>query len=100
MTCLGLAGTGDLIATCMSRHSRNRKLGEMLAQGKTLDDFTVETHMIAEGSVACETLSELADRIGVDLPICRAIRDLMRGDMSIEAIVAALADRPLKPEFY
>lgn len=100
MTCLGLAGTGDLIATCMSRHSRNRKLGEMLAQGKTLDDFTAETHMIAEGSVACETLSELADRIGVDLPICRAIRDLMRGDMSIEAIVAALADRPLKPEFY
>lgn len=100
MTCLGLAGTGDLIATCMSRHSRNRKLGEMLAHGKTLDDFTAETHMVAEGAVACETLSELASRIGVDLPIALAIRDLMRGVVSIEDMVSALVDRPLKPEFY
>ena len=100
MTCLGLAGAGDLIATCMSRHSRNRKLGEMLAQGKTLEDFTAETHMVAEGAVACETLSELAERIGVDLPIALVVRGLMRGETTIEEAVAVLNARPLKAEFY
>ena len=69
LTCMGLAGTGDLVATCTSEHSRNRRFGKLLAEGGTLEEFTERTHMVVEGALACRTLKTLADAYGVELPL-------------------------------
>ena len=100
ITCMGLAGTGDMVATCMSHHSRNRTFGEMLAAGKTLDDFTAETHMVAEGANACRNVKVLADRYGVDLPIADAVRSVVWEGADPKLLARDLTSRSLKPEFY
>ena len=100
LTCMGLAGAGDMIATCMSQHSRNRRLGEMIARGETLDDFTAQTHMVAEGSVACKTLGALAQKKGVELPITDIVRRLVWEGFDPHCVAESLLERPLKPEFY
>ena len=100
ITCMGLAGTGDLIATCTSEHSRNRRFGKMVAEGKTLDDFTQETHMVAEGALACKTIGTLAAHYGVELPITEAVRAVVWEGAEPKEIGRALADRPLTTEFY
>ena len=100
ITCMGLAGTGDMVATCMSHHSRNRAFGEMLAAGKTLDDFTAETHMVAEGANACRNVKVLADRYGVDLPIADAVRSVVWEGADPKSLARDLTSRSLKPEFY
>ena len=100
LTCMGLAGAGDLIVTCMSRHSRNRRLGEMLANGKSVEDFTAQTHMVAEGAVACKTLGQLAEKVGVELPITTVVRRVVWENFDPRCVADALLDRPLKPEFY
>lgn len=100
LTCMGLAGAGDMIVTCMSRYSRNRRLGEMIAQGKTLDDFTAQTHMVAEGAVACKTLGELAKSRGVELPITDVVRRVVWEGVDPRSVSDGLLGRPLKPEFY
>lgn len=100
LTCMGLAGAGDLVATCMSRHSRNRQLGEMLAAGQTLDDFTEKTHMVAEGALACKTLLPLARENGVELPITQVVNAIIwqGGDVRRESM--NLLNRPLTSEIY
>ena len=100
ITCMGLAGTGDLVATAMSRHSRNRRFGEMLAAGKTLDDFTTETHMVAEGAYACRSLDTLAKRYGVELPITDVVRSIVWEGADPFVVAKSLVDRPLTTEFY
>ena len=100
LTCMGLAGTGDLIATCMSRHSRNRRLGQMIAAGKTLDDFTAETHMVAEGAYACKTLAALSARYGVELPVTDIVRDVVWNGRDAREASNELFNRPLKDELY
>lgn len=100
ITCMGLAGTGDLVATCMSRHSRNRRLGEMLANGKTLIDFDDETHMVAEGALACKTLLPLASRYGVEMPITEAIHSIIWEGADARETGFSLLRRPLKKENY
>lgn len=100
LTCMGLAGTGDLVATCMSPHSRNRRFGEMLAQGKTLDDFTAQTHMVAEGALACKTLGTLAERHHVELPITQIVRSIVWEGADPAEAAAKLTNRPLTTEFY
>ena len=79
MTCMGLAGTGDLIATCMSRHSRNRTFGEALARGVTVEQYEAQRHMVAEGALACKTIATLSQRYGVELPITDVVRGLVWG---------------------
>ena len=99
ITCMGLAGTGDLIATCTSQHSRNRRFGEDVAKGKTLEDFQGKTHMVVEGALACKTIQTLADRYEVDLPITQKVRAIVwEGSDTIQA-AEELADRPLTTEF-
>lgn len=100
MTCMGLAGTGDLIATCTSQHSRNRKFGEMVAHGLTLDDFSNQTHMVAEGALACKTLLPLAQRTGVELPITEMVRQVVWEGRDAKEAALDLESRPLKDEFY
>lgn len=98
LTCMGLAGMGDLIATCTSRHSRNRKLGEMVAQGHTLEEFTEQTHMVAEGAVACVTVAQLAEKHGVDMPIANLVRGILYEGADLHGVVDTLMSRAAKDE--
>lgn len=79
-TLAGLAGMGDLMATCISPHSRNRTVGEQLGKGRTLDEILNEMHMVAEGVGTAGVTLELAERYGVDLPICEEIYKVVRGE--------------------
>lgn len=101
LTCMGLAGAGDMVVTCMSRHSRNRRFGQdYVAVGKTLDDFERDTHMVVEGAVACKTLKTLSRRHDVDLPLTDAVREMAWEKGDIKHLARALFTRPLKKEFY
>ena len=95
LTCAGLAGFGDLIATCTSTHSRNRNVGEMLAKGATLADIKSRLGgQVAEGIGTTEAVHALATAKGVDMPIAaetyrvlfegKPVRDAMRGLMERE----------------
>ena len=81
-TFAGLAGMGDLIVTCMSPHSRNRLVGQELGRGRSLPDVLDELHMVAEGVKTSGAVLELADRFGLDLPICRVINRVILGEVS------------------
>lgn len=100
ITCMGLAGTGDLVATCTSEHSRNRRFGKLLAEGGTLDDFTAQTHMVAEGALACRTLETLADHYDVELPITDVVRSIAWEGADPHDVAKTLTSRPLTTEFY
>lgn len=80
-TFLGLAGMGDLIATCMSPHSRNRAVGEQLGRGHRLDDILARMHMVAEGVNTATAALQLADRHGLELPICTMIDKVVKGEI-------------------
>ena len=95
LTCAGLAGFGDLIATCTSAHSRNRSVGELLAKGATIPDIKVRLGgQVAEGIGTTEAVNALAMAKGVDMPIAaetyrvlfegKSIREAMRGLMERE----------------
>jgi glycerol-3-phosphate dehydrogenase (NAD(P)+) len=92
-TFAGLAGMGDLIATCMSPHSRNRYVGEELGKGRKLDDIVAEMHMVAEGVKTASFVMELADRYGVDMPICRQIHGVVNGTITPDEAYAGLVRR-------
>jgi len=72
-TLAGLAGMGDLVATCTSPQSRNRYVGEQLGKGKKIADIIAEMHMVAEGVKASRVVMELAQRHGIDMPIVREV---------------------------
>ncbi len=100
ITCLGLAGAGDMIVTCTSRHSRNRRFGEdYAAKGKTAQDFENETHMVVEGALACKTLETLSERYQVELPLTDAIKSIVWDGEDPLKIANMLVSRPLKDEF-
>ena len=100
LTCMGLAGTGDMVVTCTSRHSRNRRFGEdYIARGRTLDDFEADTHMVVEGALACKTLHVLSERHQVELPLTEAVRALVWEGADPGAVARMLLDRPLRSEF-
>jgi glycerol-3-phosphate dehydrogenase (NAD(P)+) len=81
-TLAGLAGMGDLIATCMSPHSRNRTVGEQLGKGKKLEDILAEMQMVAEGVNTAAVALELARRHGVELPICNEIHKVVTSEQA------------------
>jgi glycerol-3-phosphate dehydrogenase (NAD(P)+) len=64
---------GDLIATCASRQSRNRHVGEQLGKGRKISEIIEEMTMVAEGVKTCRVVMELAERHGVDMPIAREV---------------------------
>ena len=81
VTFSGLAGMGDLIATCMSPLSRNRTLGEQLGAGKTLDEILGTTRTVAEGVGTAFTVHELAQRHSVEMPVCREVYRVLNGEI-------------------
>lgn len=100
MTCMGLAGMGDLIATCTSPHSRNRTFGVAFAGGTTLEAYQRDTHMVVEGAQAAISTAELARRLNVDAPLTFALNDTLWHGHSIDEALAALTKRVPKQEFY
>ena len=101
LTCMGLAGAGDMVVTCMSRHSRNRRFGEeYVARGRTLADFEADNHMVVEGAAACKTLAVVAREHGVDLPITDTVRAVVWEGADARKAAQLLFDRPLTTEFY
>ena len=81
-TFVGLAGMGDLIATCMSPYSRNRTVGEQLGRGRLLEDILDELHMVAEGVNTAVLVLELAERFGLQMPVCAMIDRVVRGEIA------------------
>ena len=100
LTCMGLAGTGDLIATRMSQHSRNRTFGEALAKGETLEEYERRRHMVVEGAQACKTLDVLAQRYNVELPIADFVRSVVWEGCAPSDAIELLSNRSLKSEMY
>jgi len=100
ITGMGLAGMGDLIATCTSSHSRNRGFGLELAQGGSLESYQQRTHMIVEGALAARTVTDLAAKLAVELPICEQVRSIIWENQPVQQAVQALIARTAKPEFY
>lgn len=87
-TFAGLAGMGDLIATCVSAQSRNHRIGRGLAQGRRLDEITAEMRMVAEGVKTTEAVLSLAERHGVEMPIATQVgRVLYEGAHPREAVL-------------
>jgi glycerol-3-phosphate dehydrogenase (NAD(P)+) len=72
-TLAGLAGMGDLVATCTSQQSRNRYVGEQLGKGRSIAEITAEMHNVAEGVRASSVVMELARRSGIEMPIAREV---------------------------
>jgi glycerol-3-phosphate dehydrogenase (NAD(P)+) len=95
-TFAGLAGLGDLIATCASPLSRNRTLGELLAQGKTIEEARTIMHgQVAEGVTTTKAARELAARYGVDMPITEQLYQvLFEGKPALEGLGSLLMREP------
>lgn len=100
MTCLGLAGVGDLVATCTSRHSRNATFGAAFARGETLVQYQERTHMVVEGALACRSIRDLAKRQGVEVPIADAVFAMLYEGATLEDVSSALYAREPHTEFY
>lgn len=97
-TFLGLAGVGDLVATCMSPLSRNRTFGVNLGRGMTVDEVVATTKQTAEGVKSCQSILELAHRHGIDLPICEAVVGVVAGRLTPTEVADLLMSRTRKAE--
>ncbi len=94
-TFAGLAGMGDLITTCISRHGRNRAVGEALGKGRTLDDILGGMQAVAEGVWTCRAVHNLAIERGIDMPITQQIyRVLFEKKSPLEAVNDLMVREP------
>jgi len=98
LTFSGLAGLGDLIVTCFSRHSRNRYFGEQIGKGRTLEEVEEEMKMVAEGVKTTLSVRELAQKHGVEMPITEAVHDILFHHLRPEDAVYELMTRAAKRE--
>lgn len=98
LTLMGLAGLGDLVATCSSPLSRNRTFGEKLGQGMTTADIYASTRQVAEGAKSCSSLLALAQRTGVDAPIAHHVDAVVDGRMTATEMMDSFIARDTKAE--
>jgi glycerol-3-phosphate dehydrogenase (NAD(P)+) len=96
----GLAGMGDLVATCSSPLSRNRTFGENLGRGATLAEVTAGTRQIAEGVKSCQSVLELARRHDVEMPITEVVVAVLHKGLPVSRAAELLTSREPKPERY
>lgn len=94
----GLAGLGDLVATCSSPLSRNRTFGEKLGRGMSIEEIAASTRQVAEGVASCESIRDLALRHGVEMPIVEHVAALIRGELKPHEMLVSLISRAAKPE--
>lgn len=99
MTFLGLAGVGDLVATCMSPLSRNRTFGENLGRGMTVQDVVAITRQTAEGVKSCDSILDLARRHDVAVPITEHVVKVVHEGMTVSDMVLSLLSRDPKHEW-
>jgi glycerol-3-phosphate dehydrogenase (NAD(P)+) len=99
-TFAGLAGLGDLVATCSSPLSRNRTFGELLGRGMPLAEVQATTQQRAEGVKSCQPVLELARRHGVEMPITEVMVAVIHDGLEIGQAALLLASRSAKPERY
>ena len=97
-TFAGLTGIGDLIVTCTSMHSRNRRCGIMIGEGMAPEEAVKNVGMVVEGMFTAEAAYELADRLGVEMPITNEIYKLIKGQITGKEAVMTLMGRERKPE--
>ncbi|MDH3362684.1 MAG: NAD(P)-dependent glycerol-3-phosphate dehydrogenase [Gammaproteobacteria bacterium] len=97
-TFMGLACMGDLVLTCTDNLSRNRRMGLALAKGMTVEQAREEIQQVVEGVMAAEAVKEVADKLGIEMPICDQIYRILYKNASPREAVEALMRRQLKPE--
>jgi glycerol-3-phosphate dehydrogenase (NAD(P)+) len=98
-TLAGLAGVGDLVATCTSRRSRNRTFGESLGRGQTLESvLAARDGHVVEGVTSCESVLALASSYDVEMPLTDAVHRVCHRGLSVDQAVVLLLGRSTKPE--
>jgi glycerol-3-phosphate dehydrogenase (NAD(P)+) len=95
-TFAGLAGLGDLVATCCSLHSRNRRAGVLLAEGVPAAELETRIGMVAEGITTAPALQRVARERGLELPITERVNALLQGESPIEAVSRLMGREPVK----
>jgi glycerol-3-phosphate dehydrogenase (NAD(P)+) len=100
MTFAGLAGMGDLIATCISPQSRNRYVGEQLGKGRSIDEIIAEMNQVAEGVKSCRTVLEVAEQHGVDMPIASEVVGVVHEGRSAADAYRGLLKRQVAHEHH
>jgi glycerol-3-phosphate dehydrogenase (NAD(P)+) len=98
LTLMGLAGLGDLVATCSSPLSRNRSFGVKLGQGMTTEEIYATSRQVAEGAKSCSSLLALATRTGIDAPIAEHVEAVVAGRMTAQEMMDAFIARETKAE--
>ena len=98
MTLMGLAGLGDLVATCSSPLSRNRTFGEKLGQGMSVAEVTASTRQVAEGVKSCSSLRDLANQANVYAPIVEHVHAVIEGQLAAADMLKSLISRETKHE--
>ena len=97
-TVAGLCGLGDLVLTCSSPASRNMSVGLALGRGESLAQALADKRTVAEGVASAPAVTALARRLGVEAPICEAVRAVLAGELEVGPAIVALLARPLKAE--
>jgi glycerol-3-phosphate dehydrogenase (NAD(P)+) len=97
-TLAGLSGLGDLVLTCSSEQSRNFSLGVGLGEGRSIDELMRGRRTVAEGAATAPVLVQAADAVGVEMPICAAVAELLGGRLDTRKAVERLLARPLRDE--
>jgi glycerol-3-phosphate dehydrogenase (NAD(P)+) len=100
LTFAGLAGMGDLVATCFSEHSRNRTVGVALGRGRSLDEIVAEMRMVAEGVKTTEAVLALSERHGVEMPIAAVVGKVLYEGARPAEMVESLMSRAAKAELH
>ena len=98
-TIYGLSGLGDLLVTCLSEHSRNRKAGILLSQGKTLEEVRKEVGMVIEGLENLKIVKEMSDSLNVEMPIINALYNVVYKNKEIKEEINNLMSRDMKEEY-
>jgi glycerol-3-phosphate dehydrogenase (NAD(P)+) len=95
---MGLSGLGDLTLTCTAMQSRNHSLGVALGEGRALADILAERRSIAEGVASAASVTALAARLGVEMPIAASVDAILHHGAAIDDTVAQLLARPFRRE--
>ena len=99
LTFLGLAGVGDLIATCASPQSRNHSVGIELGKGRKIDEIIDSMNMVAEGVKSCKPIFELGQEAEVWMPITENVMRICHEGATVEEVVSDLLAREIRSEF-
>jgi glycerol-3-phosphate dehydrogenase (NAD(P)+) len=97
-TVAGLCGLGDLVLTCSSPQSRNMSVGLALGKGLTLEEALSGKLSVAEGVASAPAVRQLAQKLGVDTPICAAVAAILAGEVGVDDAIRGLLSRPIREE--